>query len=428
MVRFSLMLFFTLLLASVQGIHSEQLNIDVAAEGAILINGDTGAILYEKNGRKQFYPASITKIATAIYTLKQASDRLDQTAIVEWDDIASIPPEQKIRANYKQPSHWIEVGSNHMSIKLGEELTLRDLLYGMMVVSANDAANVLATNVSGTIPDFVNEINSYLKELGCQSTHFTNPHGLHHPDHQSTAYDMALLTREAMRDPLFRQIVATVRCMRPKTNKQEATTLVQSNRLLRSGKYYYPKAIGVKTGWTSVAGDTFVGAAQHEGRTLIAVLLHSPDRNTSMQDTINLFEAAFKEPLVEQTLLSAGPLKYQLQLDGAKKAIPTYLKEDLMIRFYPAEEPEIKAMIHWDPLTLPITKDQRVGELRILDSHGTLLKGAPVYADQPMAVGVWQSLKDVSSSIPLWIYGVLALFIVGLITLMNKRAGRGDSL
>src|SRR6185437_6437502 len=144
---------------------------------------------------------------------------------------------------------------------VGEEMPLKEYLYGMMVRSGNDAANVIAEYVSGSIPTFMQELNDYLKQIGCLNTTFCNPHGLHHPDHKTTAFDMALLTREAMKNPVFREIVSTVRHKRPKTNKRPAAVLVQTNRIIKSGtQYYYPKAIGVKTGYHSRAQNTLVAA------------------------------------------------------------------------------------------------------------------------------------------------------------------------
>lgn len=363
-----------------QNSQADPLSVSVDAESAILMNADTGVILFEKNAHALQYPASITKIATVSYALKSKGNNLADIVIAEQDSIASISPEAKRRANYKTPSHWVEQGSNHIGIKKGEELTFRDLLYGVMLASANDGSNVIAQFVGGTITEFMTGLNVYLKAIGCEKTHFTNPHGLHHPDHQTTAYEMAIITREALKNPTFCQIVSTVRYTRPKTNKQESTTLVQHNRLLRSGKYYYPKAIGVKTGYTTSAHNTFVGAARHEGRTLIAVLLNSKERNETFTDSINLFEAAFNQPKVQKILLKSGLQKFALDIPGGDKTVRAYTNESLKIEYYPAEEPKVKCLLFWDNLNPPILKDQRVGELRLETSAGVILQKVPLYA------------------------------------------------
>lgn len=392
-VRNFILLAFALTLSHLN-LAAEPLSISVNAEAAILMNADTGAILFEKNAKALHYPASITKIATAAYALKMKKGHLDTVVTAEQESIASIAPDAKRRSNYTMPAFWVEQGSNHMGIKKGEELTFKDLLYGMMVASANDAANVIAQYVGGTIPNFMTGLNGWLAEIGCKSTTFYNPHGLHYPKHQTTAYDMAVITREALKDPLFRQIVATVRYTRPKTNKQEPTTLVQTNRLLRSGRYHYPKAIGVKTGGTSMALHTFVGAAKQEDRTLIAVVLRTKERNDIFLDTTKMFEAAFNQPKVQRILLKSGPQKFALDVPGAANPVKTLIKENLTIEYYPAEEPKVKCLLQWDKLTLPIVKDQRVGELSLQTEQGTIIKKVPLFAAEDVQITWLQLIKS----------------------------------
>ena len=370
----SLFIFFTAIL------YSEPLRINVQAESAILMNADTGAILYQKNPHQLQYPASITKVATVSYALKMKGDHLDTVVNAEQDSIASITHEAKVRANYTLPSHWVEMGSSHIGIKKGESLSFRDLVFGTMLVSGNDSANVIAQFAGGTISEFMDALNAYIKSIGATNTNFTNPHGLHHPNHKTTAYDMALITREALKNPFFRQVVSTVKYARPKTNKQEATTLVQTNRLLKQGQFYYPAAIGVKTGSTSKAQHTFVGAAQKDGRTLIVVLLKTKERNDLFKDSIKLFEAAFNQPKVEKVLLPAGNQAFTYIPEGASKPISTYLAQDLSMVYYPAEEPIIKCFAHWDGVELPIKKDQRVGEVRLIAADDTVLQTLPIFA------------------------------------------------
>lgn len=361
---------------------AEPLSISISAESAILINADTGKILFEKNAHAQQFPASITKVATALYALNVKSEDLDTLVSAEQESIASISEESKRRSNYSHPSYWIEKGSTHIGIKKGEELSFRDLLHGMLIASGNDAANVIAQHVGDSIPAFMEDLNAYLKNLGCKSTSFYNPHGLHHPKHQTTAFDMALIVREALKNPIFCQIVKTVRYTRPRTNKQEPTTLIQSNRLLRTGRHFYPKAIGGKTGYTSIAMNTFVAAARSGDRTLIAVLLKTKERNDIFADSIKMFEAAFNQPKVQRTLLKTGMQKFTINLPGSDTSLKTYSKEDFAVAYYPAEEPQIKCIMQWRPLALPIQKDQVVGELNFETVDGQLLKKVSLYAQE----------------------------------------------
>lgn len=371
--------------------RAEPLSLSVNAEAAILINAETGQILYEKNAYAPYFPASITKVATALYALKQKGNDLDTLIAADQESIASISEEAKKRSNYTLPSHWIEKGSTHIGIKKGEELTFRDLLNGMLISSGNDAANVIAQFVSeSSMTNFITALNEYLKTIGCKNTTFYNPHGLHHPKHQTTAHDMALIAQEALKNPLFCQIVKTVRYTRPQTNKQEATTLVQSNRLLRNGRFYYPKAIGVKTGYTSLASNTFVAAAKNEDRTLIVVLLKTKDRNDIFADAIKMFETAFNQPKIQRNLLTAGPQKFTLVIEGGEQPLKTYAKEDFVIEYYPAEEPSIKCFLQWQKAVLPIAKDQPVGELIFVGSDQATIKKVTLYA-QENATQTWLS-------------------------------------
>ncbi len=361
-------------------LNGEPLDISVEAESALLINADTGAILYEKNPKAILCPASITKLATALYVLKVASNDLATKITAEQDALAWISEEGKRKSNHSGPAYWLEPGGTHMGIKKGEELTLKDLLYGLMVASANDAANVIAQHVAGTVPKFMIGLNKYLKEIGCQNTTFYNPHGLYHPKHQTTAHDMALIMRVGLKDPLFRELIATKQYTRPKTNKQESSVLVQNNRLIRKGKYFYAKAIGGKTGYISAAGHTIVAVAQQDDRTLIAVLLKTKERNQMFLDAVTMFEAAFNQPKVERLLLKEGPQKFALELPGQSAPIATYLKENVSIEYYPAEEPKIKCFLYWTAKELPIKEDQVVGELHLKTEEGKIMRKVSLYA------------------------------------------------
>lgn len=370
------------------------LAISVQAESAILINGETGAVLYEKNPHTLQYPASITKIATAALALKLYKDNLENRVIAENDAVVCISEEERRSSKYTVPAYWLVPGGSHIGIKKGEELSLRDLLYGMMVASGNDAANVIAHHVGDNIPNFMASLNLYLKEMGCQNTVFYNPHGLHHPNHQTTAYDMARITQVTLQNPTFRQIVSTVRYTRPKTNKQPSATLVQTNRLLKTGKYFYPKAIGVKTGYTSNAQHTLVAAAEHDNRLLIAVLLKCKERENIFKDAIKMFETAFNQPKVQRILMKAGPQKFSIELPGAKNLLTTYLAEDLALSYYPAEEPKMKCLLYWNSIVLPVKKDQVVGEIRLLSEDDQTIKSIPLYASEDVSARWWWSLRE----------------------------------
>jgi len=255
----------------------------------------------------------------------------------------------------------------------------------LLIASGNDAANVIALSIGKTVPDFMAEVNSYLKKVGCQQTHFCNPHGLYHPQHVTTALDMAILTCQAMKNPVFRKIVSTTRCVRPETNKQKASVLIQGNRLLRKGKSYYSKAVGVKTGHIAMAQNTLVAAAIKGERLLVAVLLKCKEREKIFQDAIQLFEAAFNQPKVERILLKAGETTHVFSPEGAATPAKTTIAESISIAFYPAEEPDLNASLEWKNLKFPIAKGVCVGEISIRTTEGKLLYTVPLYSAESIS-------------------------------------------
>ena len=355
-------------------LSAEPIKFEIRGNAAILMNAETGAILFEKDAYSLHYPASTTKVATALYALKTASDKLEDPFTAEQDALGTVTQEAKRKSNYTLPTYWQEPDGTHIGIKRGEILTLRDLMEGMMISSGNDAANVIAQGLAPTIPAYMENVNAYLKEIGCTQTRFLNPHGLHDPKHQTTAYDLALIAREALKYPLFCEIVAKTRFTRPKTNKQAATTLLQTNRLLRPGKLYYSKAIGIKTGYHAKAKHNFVAASRDDGRTLIAVLLGYKDRNAMFEDAAKLFEIAYNQPKVQRIYLKASPQTFSLKLPETKIPLQTYLTDSLSLDFYPAEDPNAKCLLYWNTLTLPIAKDQFVGELHLASADGAVLR------------------------------------------------------
>lgn len=391
-----------------------KLALEVNAEAAILMNADTGAILFEKNSHELHYPASITKVATALYALQTVADKMDVMIAADQDCIGTVKEEAIRKSNYTLPAYLLIPDGSHIGIKRGELLSLRDLFYGMMVSSGDDAANIIAKYAGGTIPQFIQDMNAYVKKLGCNSTTFYNPHGLHHPKQQTTAYDIAVLTQEALKNPLFREMVATVRYTRPKTNKQEPTTLVQTNRLLRTGPYYYPKAIGVKTGYYALAGNNLVAAAKDGDRTLIAVVLKVKERKDIFLDTKKMFETAFSQPKVQRVLLHQGPQKFTLNVPGGDKPIKTYISQEVTIEYYPAEEPTVKCLLIWDKqLQLPIAKDQIVGEVILQSDQGRVLQKIPLSAVEEVKATWGHRLKSLFSGQSSKL-GWLILLIIGI--------------
>lgn len=228
------------------------------AGAAILADMASGKILFSKNPNERVYPASTTKILTGIIVLENA--QLDDTVVATSEALESITNKH-----------------SHMGILVGEELTVEQLLYGMLVYSANDAANVLAVHVAGSIDAFVQKMNDKAAELGANNTHFSNPHGFHDDTHYTTAADLLLIARYAMQNEKFREIVKTDMYTIPATNKYKETRYLSStNHLIsrrRYSNYYYDKAIGIKTGFTDEAGSCLVSAAVSGDTELISIVM-----------------------------------------------------------------------------------------------------------------------------------------------------------
>ena len=213
-----------------------QLHVEVSARSAILMNAETGAILYEKDSHIPRYPASTTKIATALYGLEK-KPQLEQMVSVSADALRIKPVKDKEGV----PSYWDEVDGTKMGLVRGEILSLEALFYGLMRMSGNDASNVIAEHLSSSIPAFISEMNSYVYDLGCKNTRFCNPHGLHHDDHFTTAYDMCLITQRALQIPKFRELVSRGFYEKPQTNKQPKTEIQPRNALLKGGSTFIQK-------------------------------------------------------------------------------------------------------------------------------------------------------------------------------------------
>ncbi len=237
-------------------------SLSIDAKSALLIDMDTEQVLYEQAADEQRYPASITKIMTALLTLEAVGrGELDLNDVITMDDaaLADLTPD-----------------SSTAGLQAGEEITVRNLLYCLLLASANEAANALAIAVAGDIPAFVEQMNQRAQELGMSGTHFVNPHGLHSDDHYTTARDIFKMAKQAMTHATFREIVSTGTYTVPATNLSGERTLYNTNALLTSALhpgYTYSGTIGIKTGSTGQAGYCLTAAVEMKGHTLISVVL-----------------------------------------------------------------------------------------------------------------------------------------------------------
>ena len=273
---------------------------NVYSPACILMEEESGKILYSKNAHTRMYPASTTKIMTAILTLENC--KLDEVAVASHNAVFSIPS-----------------GYSTATIQEGEELTIEQLLNVLLIPSANDAAVVLAEHIAGSVEAFADMMNSKAVDLGCTDTHFVNPNGIHNEEHYSTAYDLALIGRYAMQFDTFRTIVQKTSYALPTTNKYDkedrlfntTNELIKKNYSSSPTNYYYQYATGAKTGYTDAAKSCIVATATKDDISLIAVVLH----DSSTEDGLS------QRPIDCKTLFEFGFNNYSIQQIAEKNAV-----------------------------------------------------------------------------------------------------------
>lgn len=274
----------------------------------LLVERETGKIIYEKNSKDKIYMASTTKILTAILVLENC--KLDEMATVSNNAIMTVPPDYTIAG-----------------LKEGEKFTINDLLHSLLILSANDSANVLAEHVSGSVEEFAKLMNKKATEIGCTGSNFTNPSGLHEKNHYSTAYDLYLIADYALKFDTFREIINKTTCSMPATQiyKNDDREFVTTNSLLRESlpEYYYKYTTGIKTGYTDDAKDCIVASAKKDGIEYIAVVMgggFTKDENLREKylDCHTLFNFAFGNYTIEP-IANQGNICTQITIGNATK-------------------------------------------------------------------------------------------------------------
>jgi len=263
---------------------------NIRAKSSILADPETGQVFYERAADERAFPASTTKIMTALLVLKYCE--LDETETCLQEDMN------------------LEPGSTLAGIKVGETLTIHDLLYCLLLPSGNEAANMLARHVAGSVDNFVWMMNQEAIVLGCTGTHFANPHGLHDENHYTTARDLYRIASEAMKDETFAEVVRTEIKTLQETNMQKERQVLSTNQLIlrRADPWYYKDCKGIKTGTTTPAGACLVSAAEKNGGMLISVLLgcdkddYTGGVRPNFTETKRLFEWGFSN-FASQTLM-----------------------------------------------------------------------------------------------------------------------------
>ena len=271
-------------------------------ETAILIDAGNGNVLFEKESNKRMYPASTTKVMTALLAFEA----------IERGEI-SLTSEIEITS---EMIDGLDPTGSTMSLKVGEIVTLENLLKGMLIPSGNDAACSIAAAVGKSIATFVDMMNAKAQELGCVDTHFANPDGLHDDNHYTTAADMAKIARAAMQHYDFRNIVDCVHIKIPPTNMSPERYYINTNGLLSTMRYpnfAYKGATGIKTGFTQKAGNCLVSSVKRDGMEFIGVVYGGKDVANSHNGTINMFNYGF-ESFTSITPVSSGDMLYDIKV------------------------------------------------------------------------------------------------------------------
>jgi len=358
---------------------------DIQAKAALLMDANTGAIVYAKNEHQELYPASLTKIMTALL-------------VVEAIDKGQLSLDQEVTASSTIES--LDTDGSTANIKPGEIMTVEQLLYCMLVVSANEACVILAEAVAGSVDAFVDQMNEKAQALGCENTHFVNPTGLHDSQHYTSAWDLYLITKEALTHEDFVRISDTGDITLPATNLHEARALHSTNYLIsvwRSRGYVNKNAHGIKTGSTSAAGHCLVSSAAKGSLSFISVVLgcdrltleDGEIRTMSFYETNRLFQWGF-DNFSYKAILTADEYPKEVAVSLSKidhvTVHPARDVEILMPNGLEPEDLERTITLNSDPVEAPITTGDKLGTIQ-LSYQGT------VYATEDLL-----ALNDVEAS------------------------------
>ncbi|MDL2220098.1 D-alanyl-D-alanine carboxypeptidase [Eubacteriales bacterium OttesenSCG-928-N14] len=387
---------------------------DVDCSYLVLMEASTGAVLLEKNADKRAYPASTTKIMTCILALEMG----------DLDAKVTVGPEV-----------WRGFGSKSslMHLKEGETVTLRDLVYGMMLISGNDAAAAIAVHLSGSIDAFADVMNAKAQELGMDNTHFVNPHGLHSEEHYTTARDMAKLMAYAVNNSDFCVIGKTQRFTVPKTNKAASREMVNTNKLVATtdanrdrGKVYeYRYANAGKTGETTVSGHCLVSGAKKDDIQLVCVQLSAKESDNRFKQAPQLYNWGFTAFSKMDAVDIGLPQSSTIQADGGEQIAVDIdyagrqlggTKEQLEALKANSASIEQRVLPVADSLHLPVTKGDKLAKIEFVYDGQVILTADAVAAQSLSIEGdaepIEQVANDDGGGISFWVI-LLILLLLG---------------
>lgn len=331
----------------------------LSAAAAVVLEMNTGKVMGAKNAHTRLPMASTTKVMTAILALENTS--LDETITVSKEAFG--------------------VEGSSMYLELGEQLSMRDVLYGLMISSGNDAAVAIAMHIDGSVEAFAERMNEKAKKLGLTNTHFVTPNGLHDENHYTTAYDLAVISAYAMRNEEFCKLVSTRSYTTQTGNKTRV--LNNRNKTLRQ----YEGGNGVKTGYTSDAGKCLVFAALRDGMQLVGVVLRSGD---TYGDAFSLLDHGFSNYSMKTVIRKGQVVDYARIGNGKKNSLALCAQRDIMIPARADEKLSLRTQIQRDALLqAPIEDGQNCGELCLME-EGRIIARTELYAAQSVArTDIW---------------------------------------
>lgn len=399
---------------------------DIQAKAALLVDANTGNIVYAKNEHQELYPASLTKIMTALLVLEAV-------------DSGKLSLDQQLTASDSITE--LDADGSSAGIKVGEVMTVEQLLYCMLVVSANEACVILAEAVSGDVDTFVDAMNAKAQALGCENTHFVNPTGLHDSQHYTSAWDLYLITQEAMKHEDFMRICDTGDITLPATNLSEARSLHSTNYLIsvwRSRGYYNTDAHGVKTGSTDAAGHCLVSSASKGSLSFISVMLGCEQlhlegneiRTMSFYETNRLFDWAFNN-FAYQTVLTSDEILKEVAVSLSKiDHVTVHPAEDvevLLPKGLAAEDLERTITLKSDPVEAPISAGDVLGTVT-LSYDGTDYATVDLLAlndvEASRILTFWRDVKAFFSQTAVKVVGIILLAAVVALLLWKLVFGR----
>jgi len=344
----------------------------ISAPAAVLMDANSGVIIYSRNMNAVNYPASITKIMTALLAIEMAEDDLDQRILFSHHAVSSIP-----------------LGAAHIAMNDGETLSLREALMALMLESANEVCNAVGEHFSVTTEEFSRKMTERAIELGAVNTNFTNTHGLHHANHYTTALDMAHIMRAAIQHPEFLEVISTSAFQIPPTERQPLPRdLNNTHRMIRPGHQFYREyVVGGKTGFTNEAGNTLVTFAERDGIELIAVVLQNDGAQRSYEDTAALFTFGFNM-FGQIMIFDAANFSEQISVmesrDGGAAietaVVDIYARENVLMSLpLNLRDQDIRREVDIPAyLTPPVRRGEQVGSIRLMYLN-SLLATVPLF-------------------------------------------------